>query len=482
MSWSRTYAGDTRRRQVVALQRALGCSRVLAVGWDALVRDLATEHDGDLTGWAAEDIEAAVGWDGEAGALGAALRASGLLVEAEGVVRPDRWEEREGSAHERERKRSWRASRRVRKADGAEVGAAAIADTTGTATGLSRDTDGTGTGLSPAPSPPVLPASLSLPTPLSYSPPLSIPPSATSRAASESAQGEREPAPAAAAPPSGPETQSRTARLSLAFVDGWNTVVAGRGQHRPIVELDAIARARLYDAGLDEPGVRRLLERVAASKFLLGLSTGRFLPSPRWIAVNAAKILAGDYDDDRRRVDAELIAPWLAAWTSVEERTEPSSERTTARDLALTSALETWRASASTASWATPAAARGAALEVRARRNASKAPLTTTLDDLVRRKALLEEVMRAGEARTKAASAPSAAPSPAPPPPAPVELSVQQQIEALRARRQLVPRSFTDADTARLAALEEQLAEQHEPTAIRAVLQREFGVVAEGAA
>jgi hypothetical protein len=481
MSWSRTYAGDTRRRQVVALQRALGCSRVLAVGWDALVRDLATEHDGDLTGWASEDIEAAVGWDGEAGALGAALRASGLLVEVAGTVRPDRWEEREGSAHERERKRSWRASRRVRKVDGAEVGGGAIADTTGTTTGLSRDTDGTTTGLSPQPSPPVLPASSrSLPTPLSYSPsPLSSPPTA-SRAASESAQGEREPAPAAPPPPSGPETQSRTARLSLAFVDAWNAVVAGRGQHRAIVEIDAIARARLFDSGLDEAGVRRLLERVAGSRFLLGLGQRRFVPSPRFIADNAAKILAGDYDDDRRRVDAELIAPWLAAWTSVEERTEPSSERTTARDLALTSALETWRASASTASWATPAAARGAALEVRARRNASKAPLTTTLDDLVRRKALLEEVMRAGEDRTKAAAAPSSAPSPAPP--APVELSLQQQIEALRARRQLVPRSFTDADTARLAALEEQLAEQHEPTAIRAVLQREFGALAEGAA
>jgi len=478
MSWSRTYAGDTRRRQVVALQRALGCSRVLAVGWDALVRDLATEHDGDLTGWAAEDIEAAVGWDGEAGALGAALRASGLLVEVAGTVRPDRWEEREGSAHERDRKRSWRQGRRARSS--APEASSVVSD--GTATGLSRDTDGTGTGLSPAPSPPVLPASLSLPTPLSYSPRLSIPPSATSRAASESAQGEREPAPAAAPTPSGPETQSRTARLSLAFVDGWNAVVAGRGQHRAIVEIDAIARARLFDSGLDEAGVRQLLERVAGSKFLLGLGQRRFVPSPRFIADNAAKILAGDYDDDRRRVDAELIAPWLAAWTSVEERTEPSSERTTARDLALTSALETWRASASTANWATPAAARGAALEVRARRNASKAPLTTTLDDLVRRKALLEEVMRAGEDRTKAAPTPSSAPSPAPPQPAPVELSVQEQIEALRARRKLLPRTFTDADTARLAALEEQLAEQHEPTAIRAVLQREFGVLAEGAA
>jgi hypothetical protein len=144
VSWSKTFTGDTRRRQVVALQRALGCSRALAVGWDAMVRDLATEHDGDLTGWADEDLEAAVLWDGAPGELAAALRTSGVLVEGDGAVRPDSWAERQGSVHERDRKRSWRSSRRGGR------------DGDGTVPGPSRDTDGTVPGLSQPPSPPLL--------------------------------------------------------------------------------------------------------------------------------------------------------------------------------------------------------------------------------------------------------------------------------------------------------------------------------------
>lgn len=466
MSWSKTFSGDTRRRQVVALQRALGCSRVEAAGWDALVRDLATEHDGDLTGWAAEDLEASLGWGGAPGALGAALRASGLLVEADGAVRPDGWDEREGSAHERDRKRGWRASRRrAGKDDVAKVGGGEKADTDGTVPRLSRDTDETGTGLSPQASPPVLPASLSLPTPLSYSPPLSIPPSIPPASASERTSE------------SSLDPHTHAARLDRAFTAAWAELAASGAvrELRGVVVLDALTRKALVEAQLTEAEARELVLRVADSRYLSGHTAHGFRVVPRWLATNARRVLAGEWSDTRRKVRLDLVTPWVAGWARVDERAEAPSERTQARDLALTVLLEAWAASPATAAWTSPRVAEGAARELRARIAAGKMK-ATTLDEVARKEALAQELAREGEARTKPAAA--AAPS-APPASAPPALTPKERLEGLRARKKLLPGAWKASDEERLAALEAELAETtHEPTAVRAVLQRVLGAPA----
>lgn len=430
MSWSKTFTGDTRRRQVVALQRSLGCSRALAVGWDAMVRDLATEHDGDLTGWADEDLEAAVGWDGAAGELGAALRTSGVLVKGDGVVRPDRWAEREGSVHERDRKRSWRSSRRGRDGDG-------------TVPGPSRDTDGTVPGLSPPTSPPPLAPSLSPPTPLSDSPPLSIPPSTSASPAEPSRKtGEF---------PREPDPSSAPAALGKVFVQAWTASVAGHGLAKDMLVLDSLTRARLTDSGLDAKGIQGLLERVGQSRFLTGQTPHRFVLRPRWVIENAARILGGEYDNDTRQIRQDLLGPWLAGWRRVDSTAEASTERTRARDLALSSLLEAWSGTEATRSWVTERSAEGAARELAARRATGKT--TATLDELARKASLCEEVMRAGEGRmrpVRAAAPPLAIESLAAPQVTPAEI-----LAGLRAKQKLI--GLRPAEAERLAALEGEL-------------------------